>query len=61
MSAAAPVIIAISGHGRTIGVNPAARAKATHSPPRTRPEMAAEAATAANVSASDSAAMIQAI
>ena len=40
MSALAPVIIPISGHGRTIGVNPAARAKATHRPPRTRAEIA---------------------
>ena len=42
-------------------MDPAARANATHSPPSTRPEIAAEAATAANVSARDSAAMIQAI
>ena len=35
MSALAPVIIPISSHGRTIGVNPAARAKATQSVPRT--------------------------
>jgi hypothetical protein len=63
MSALAPVMMAISSHGTAIGVDPAAWAKAIHSPPSTRPEMAAEAATASWAAAelADDVALVDAV